>query len=98
MAYKVIVSPRAQKEIANAIDYYSLYSTNAPGNFIMSLQEAYATLESNPFYGIRYRNVRALKLNRFPHSLYFTIIEDENSIRVLFCFHNKRDPNRRPLG
>ena len=29
MAYKVIVSPRAQKEIENAIDYYALYSSNA---------------------------------------------------------------------
>lgn len=26
MAYKIIVSPRAQKEIENAIDYYALYS------------------------------------------------------------------------
>ncbi len=26
MAYKIIISPRAQKEIENAIDYYALYS------------------------------------------------------------------------
>jgi hypothetical protein len=26
MAYKVIVSPRAQKEIENVINYYALYS------------------------------------------------------------------------
>lgn len=29
MAYKIIVSPRAQKEIENAIDYYALHSSNA---------------------------------------------------------------------
>lgn len=30
MAYKIIVSSRAQKEIENAIDYYALYSVEAP--------------------------------------------------------------------
>lgn len=30
MAYKIIVSPGAQREIENAIDYYSLNSVEAP--------------------------------------------------------------------
>jgi hypothetical protein len=34
MAYSIIVSPRAQKEIENAIDYYALYSADAPENFV----------------------------------------------------------------
>ena len=40
MAHKIIVSPRAQKEIENAIEYYALYSVDAPLNFITSLNEA----------------------------------------------------------
>jgi toxin ParE1/3/4 len=96
MAYKIIVSPRAQKEIENAIDYYALYSVDAPVNFITVLKEAYATLETNPFFRVRYKNVRALKLKRFPHSIYFVINENQNTIRVLSCFHNKRNPNKRP--
>ncbi len=96
MAYKIIVSPRVQKEIENAIDYYALYSVDAPVNFIMALKEAYATLETNPFFRVRYNNVRALKIKRFPHSLYFIINEDKNTVRILSCFHNKRNPNKRP--
>lgn len=96
MAYKVIVSPRAQKEIENAIDYYALYSVDAPINFIAVLKEAYRTLETNPFFRVRYKNVRALKIKRFPHSLYFTINEDNNTVRVLSCFHNKRNPSKSP--
>jgi plasmid stabilization system protein ParE len=96
MAYKIIVSPRAQKEIENAIDYYTLYSTDAPVNFITALKEVYTTLETNPFFRVRYKNVRALKLKRFPHSIYFVINEDKNTVRVLSCFHNKRNPSKRP--
>lgn len=49
MVYKVIISPRAQREIENAIDYYALYSLNAPVNFIAALQAAYDVLEKTLF-------------------------------------------------
>ncbi len=96
MGYKITVSPRAQREIENAIDYYALYSVDAPINFITVLKEAYSTLATNPFLRVRYKNVRALKIKRFPHSLYYVIDEDKNKVRVLSCFHNKRNPNKRP--
>lgn len=96
MAYKIIVSPRAQKEIENAIDYYSLNSTKAPLNFIIILKDAYSTLERNPFFKVRYKNIRALKLKKFPHSLYFIINEKQYTIKILSCFHNKQNPDKRP--
>lgn len=96
MAYKIIVSPRAQKEIENAIDYYALYSSDAPKNFILALKETYAILATIPFFRTRYKNVRALKIKKFPHSLYFIINEEKNIVRVLSCFHNKRNPKKRP--
>jgi plasmid stabilization system protein ParE len=96
MAYKILISPRAQNEIENAIDYYALYSTDAPLNFIAVLNEAYTTLETNPFFRVRYKNIRSLKINKFPYSLYFIINDDNNTVRVLSCFHNKRNPNKSP--
>jgi len=96
MVYKIIVSPRAQKEIENAIEYYSLNSEDAPQNFIYELKEAYATLSAIPFFRVRYKNIRAISLHKFPHSLYFVINEDTNTVRILSCFHNKRNPIKRP--
>jgi len=96
MGYKIIVSPRTQKEIENAIDYYALYSSDAPKHFIEALQTTYDTLTKNPFFRIRYKNVRALSIKRFPYSLYFIINEDINTVRILSCFHNKRNPNSKP--
>lgn len=39
MDYKIIVSPRAQKEIENAIDYYVLYSIGVPMYFKLHLKK-----------------------------------------------------------
>lgn len=49
MVYKIIVSPPAQNEIENAIDYYSLHSSDAPIIFIHKLKEAYDILKTNHF-------------------------------------------------
>ena len=97
MAYKTIVSPRAQSEIEDAIDYYALYSTETPIHFISILKKAYQTLETNPFFKVCYKNVRALKLKRFPYSLFYIIDENMGIVRILSCFHNKRNPDKRPL-
>ena len=96
MGYKLIVSPRAQKEIENAIDYYALYSTDAPANFVTQLKEAYETLKITPLFRIRYKDVRALKIKKFPYSIYFIVHENQSVVRILSCFHNKRNPNKRP--
>jgi len=96
MAYSLIVSPRAQREITHAIDYYSLYSIDAPLNLISALGEAYGELETNPFFGVRYKNIRALKLKGFPYLLYFIINEKKGVISILSCFHNKINPHKRP--
>lgn len=85
-----------KRKLKTLIDYYTLHSTDAPVNFIKALKDAYSILETAPFYRFRYKNVRALKLKKFPHSLHYIINKDRNIIRILSCFHNKRNPEKRP--
>lgn len=96
MVYDIIVSPRAIKEIENIIDYYSLYSQNVPNNFITILKETFETLKLNPFYKVRYKNIRTFKMKKFPITIYFVVVEEQNKIKILSCFHNKRSPNKSP--
>jgi plasmid stabilization system protein ParE len=98
MAYKLIVSPRAQKEIESAIDYYALYSTQAPHDFVFNLKHTYDTLKIFPFFRIRYRNIRALKIKKFPYSLYYIVDESQKTVKILSCFHNRQNPDKRPYS
>lgn len=96
MAYSIITSPRARKEIKNATEYYAFYSNNAPIDFIDALNKAYDILETNPFFAVKYKNVRTLKLKSFPYSLYFIVNDKNRTVSVLSCFHNKQNPYKRP--
>ena len=96
MAFRIIMSRRANEEIENAFDYYSLYSNDAPINFRVVIKDTFDTLRTYPFFGARYNDVRALKLKKFPYSLYFVVNEKHKTVKVLSCFHNKRNPHMRP--
>lgn len=96
MAYSIVITKRARQEIKNAIDYYASYSSVAPINFSAVLEDAFDTLITYPFFAVRYKNVRTLKLKGFPYSLYFIVNEKASTVRILSCFHNKRSPYRRP--
>ena len=96
MIYKLIVSPRAQKEIEKAIDSYIPNYTDIPNNFVIQLQSIFNTLKTNPFFRIRYKNVRSLKLKKYPYSLYFVINENNTSVKILSCLHNKRNSKNLP--
>lgn len=82
----MLVSPRAQAEIEQVIDYYAQYSSLTPANFINQLQSAFLLLENNPFFVIRYKNIRSLNLRKFPFTLLFVIDEKEFKIRVFGLF------------
>jgi len=94
--FSIRVSPRAQKEIIEAIAYYQERSPQAPKHFIQSIENCYKQLKLNPNYAVRYKNIRSIKFRKFPFSFFFVILEEEKVIEILSCFHNKRNPKRKP--
>jgi toxin ParE1/3/4 len=94
--FELVISVRAVTEIDKAINYYSTKSNKATLDFIEALQNAYSKLEKNPYYAFRYKNVRAIKVRKFPYLLYYLINEQRSSVRILACFNTKRSPIQRP--
>jgi toxin ParE1/3/4 len=94
--FDMVILPRAVKEIENAMAFYAFYSYSAPLAFVNSLEAALNALKENPFYAIRDKNVRSYQLKRLPDTLFVTVSETKNTIKILTCFHNKRSPNKRP--
>ena len=96
MDYEIIVSPRAQLEIEEAVEFYVKDSRSAAKNFLIELDAAYKFLSHSPYFVVCYKNVRMLNLKGFPYSLFYVIDETQKRIRILACFHSKRNPINRP--
>ena len=68
---KIIVSPKAQMEIEEVVEYYFQLSNLVPVTFIEQLEEAYSSLSKNPYYRIRQKNFRTIPIKGFPFLLFF---------------------------
>lgn len=96
MEHKILISERAVKEIENAFDYYSDISRKIGDRFLLNLEKTFQKLGKNPYYEKRYKNIRSIKIHRFPYSIYFNIDEKNSVVKVLACFHQKLNPKKRP--
>ena len=95
--YKVGISLNAQDEIEIANLYYSSISKKITEKFIKNLAKAYHFLETNPFFGTRYKNYRAVSINKFPYLLFFEIDEVNKKVYILSCFQTSQDPEKYPF-
>ena len=80
MAFNTIVLPSAIRDIQEIIDYYDSLQQGLSLKFDNELNDYFLTLQKNPFFQVRYANVRCLPLKKFPVMIHFTIEEKLNRI------------------
>jgi len=96
MEYKIAVSSKAHRQFVKAIDYYVEISPAIPAKFIRAIESAYSKLSQNPFFVVRYKNVRAIPVKGFPYLLFFCIDEITKEVKILSVFHTAKNPRRYP--
>ncbi len=96
MEYKLLISERASKEIENAFDYYLKINRTIGDKFLLNLEKTFQSLEHNQNYKKRYKNIRSIKIYKFPYSIYFYTDEEKGIVKILACFHQKLNPKKRP--
>ncbi len=93
MVYEIRLSPRAMKEIEQAIDYYS-ESQSTVQKFYEGLDICFEILKNNPFLEVRYRAMRALPMRVFPYIILFTI--EINEVFIYSIFNTYQNTSKYP--
>lgn len=96
MAFKILVSPIASNNIDDAIKYYKMQSQSAAKSFRKKLVDAYKSLQTNPFFAVKYRNTRAVPLKKLPYLVLFDIDEKEQIVNILSVFCTHQNPEKYP--
>ena len=98
MAYKIIISPIAIKNIDNAIRYYvENASKKVAQNFLKEFKAVYKSLEKNPFYQFHDTNYRFLPFKKFPYILFFIVDEATQTVFLNAVFHTSQNPCKYPI-
>ena len=96
MSYNLVIIGRAQEQINQIYEYYSEISFSVLQSFDQQLEKAYQSLETNHFFQVRYKNLRALPFESFPYMLFFSIEEEEKLVYIYSVFNTHQDHDKYP--
>ena len=92
--HPVIFTPRARAELIDAQDWYENEAPGLGRRFREAVDAVVQRMSANPRqFPVIYKNLRRALLRRFPYALMFVIDADE-TLAVIACFHGSRDPVR----
>ena len=94
MKYKVLVTPEAKQDLKVAAIWYNKQRKGLGKIFLSSIREALKTLQRNPFFAIRYKNVHTLPLKKFPFMIHFVIEKESKSVTILAALHTSMNPDK----
>ncbi|ACO33230.1 type II toxin-antitoxin system RelE/ParE family toxin [Acidobacterium sp.] len=94
VTHPVNFTPAARYELLDAQDWYENEVEGLGQRFRAEVSTAVERIQANPHqFPLVYRNVRRAVLRRFPYLLMF-LIEPDDSLTVVACFHGSRNPVR----
>lgn len=93
MACTILITPGAEQDLAEALEYYETQSAGLGRRFIELVDERLQRLSVTPFSGsVRYQDVRCCLVRVFPYIIHYTVNSEHNSITVLRILHSAQKP------
>ena len=88
----VIFTPTARAELIDAQDWYENEVLGLGRRFRAAVDALVQSMSLNPRqFPVVYKSIRRALLRRFPYALMF-VIEADETLTVIACFHGSRDP------
>jgi plasmid stabilization system protein ParE len=88
----VIFTRAARTELIDAQDWYESEAFGLGRRFRTAVDAAIERMSANPRqFPVVHKNIRRALLRRFPYALLF-VIEPNDTLTVIACFHGSRDP------
>lgn len=92
MAFTIKIEPEAFQDIQEAITWYNQKQPKLGLKFFEVIKKCFKKLEINPFYQIRYDDVRCLPLQTFPFMVHYTCNEKNKLVVIRGVFNTSQNP------
>lgn len=93
MPYSIKLEADASVDIQQGIDWYNQRQQGLGKEFLAEVKASINSLKTNPFYQLRYDEVRCLPLKRFPFMIHFTVDQVNRIVVVRAVFNTYLDPD-----
>lgn len=90
MVYKLIIKPKSQQDIREAMEWYKNQNINLPQKFLAKIDESLVKIQKNPqHYQKRYKEIRIVFTRKFPYGIYYTV--ENHTVYVQAVLHTKQN-------
>jgi hypothetical protein len=93
MAYQVRILKRADLELEEIFLYYQNLSVGLGEKFLNEYENQLKTLNTIPFFEVKYTNIRKLPIKKFPYTIHFRVDEKEKKVFIEAITCDYQDPN-----
>lgn len=93
--FNVILTNSLVNDIQEAVDYYKTIRENLGERFYSNVKSALSSLQTDALiYQIKYRNIRCVRLTKFPYLIHYSVDISEKKVIVhglICCFKNPNE-------
>jgi plasmid stabilization system protein ParE len=93
MRFQVVIEAEAEREFAEAVDYYDEREPGLGQQFARDVRDVFKSVGENPERFRRYgRLTRKVKVLDWPYAVYFNINLQTSELVIVTIWHGARDP------
>lgn len=94
MIYKPVITSIASKDIRDNAQWYNIKQKGLGKRFTKTIRNKIKFACTNPYmYAVRYKDIRAISLQKFPFLILYYIKKTYKEIVVIAVFNTNKDPN-----
>jgi hypothetical protein len=94
MHFRIDIHIEAINDIQQAIDYYNEQQSGLGKRFHSAVKQTFKELSVNPFFQVRYDNVRCRLTRKFPYLIHFVVDEKEKTVTIYRLKHTSMKPEK----
>lgn len=80
--YKIQADPRVKLDLQEAMDFLKSRRKGLDTKFLADYKSRLKTLKTNPFFEVRYDEIRCLPLEIFKYMIHFSVDEVNNIVLI----------------
>jgi toxin ParE1/3/4 len=90
--FSILIEDRAIIEIKNIIEYYETKQVGLSNKFKMEISKNFDAISLNPYYQVRYKNVRCKPLKNFPFLIHYTVDKQKREVKIYAIVNTHQNP------
>ncbi|MGV8137015.1 MAG: hypothetical protein AB2L20_17525 [Mangrovibacterium sp.] len=92
MRFRIKIEPEAHLDIQEGIDWYNEQQSGLGRKFHFEVKVFIEKLKINPFFQLRYNDVRCLPLKQYPYMIHFTVDKERRVVTIRAVIKTSRTP------